>query len=561
MKKRFPLFWLLGKIRRRIPALIGMTIFNMAHALLGVFFALGCKKVIDSAISAEKINFFFNCLLQGAIILGILVCIVVYRHLKDRLVADLDRDWKRTMLHGLLHGDYTSVSAYHSGELLHRMNHDVRIVNEGLVILLPGVMAMVTQLFSAVVVLAALQPVFTGALLCGAVLVVLFAGLLRHRLKIAHREVSETTGRVSAFLQETLEKLLMVQALDVAREMEQRTDVLLEERYKAQIRRKNISLVTGFSINLLSYAASFAALVWCAAGLIGGTVTFGGLTAVMQLVSQLQRPVMNLSGIIPQYAAISAAAERLMELDAVCGEESPTCTDVRERYDELAAICAESLDFCYDREHVLQNVSFRLPKGGFTVVTGPSGIGKSTLLKLMLGVFQPDRGCLSLECSGESIPVTRSTRGLFAYVPQGNLLLSGTLRENLTITRPQASEEELRQAVYVGCLDDVIDQLPNGLDTMLGESGHGLSEGQAQRLAIARAVLSGAPILLLDESTSALDAETEHLVLERISALPDRTCIAVTHRPAALEQADWQLELSADAVRLLPLKSEWGGKQ
>ncbi len=210
----------------------------------------------------------------------------------------------------------------------------------------------------------------------------------------------------------------------------------------------------------------------------------------------------------------------------------------------MTAICAENLSFAYDRDAVVHHASFALPKGSFTVITGPSGIGKSTLLKLLLGIFKPDCGSLYAQTGQTRVPIDRSTRSLFAYVPQGNLLLSGTLRENLTITRPNATESEIMQAVHVSAMEEYLEQLPDGLDTVLGESGAGLSEGQAQRLAIARAVLGGAPILLLDEITSALDVETERTVLTRIRQLPDRTCIAVTHRPAALELADWQLRVS-----------------
>lgn len=206
-------------------------------------------------------------------------------------------------------------------------------------------------------------------------------------------------------------------------------------------------------------------------------------------------------------------------------------------------IRAEKLSFSYDRDVILDNTEFSLPKGAFAVVTGPSGIGKSTLLKLMLGVFKPTNGRLSILGGDTKLPLDRSTRRLFAYVPQGNLLLSGTLRENLTIVKPDATAEEIRQAVHVSAMEDFISQLPQGLDTIIGESGAGLSEGQAQRLAIARAVLGDAPILLLDECTSALDSETEQKVLTRIRQLEDRTCIVVTHRPAAIALCDWQLNL------------------
>ena len=188
------------------------------------------------------------------------------------------------------------------------------------------------------------------------------------------------------------------------------------------------------------------------------------------------------------------------------------------------------------------------------VITGASGIGKSTLLKLMLGVFVPEEGQLYALCQGERTPLSRGTRGLFAYVPQGLFLFSGTLRENLLISNPKATEEELERAVYVSAMDGYLSQLPEGLETVLGENGAGLSEGQAQRLAIARAVLSGAPILLLDEITSALDGETEELVLERIARMEDRTCVVVTHRPAALRLADWQLEVSDKTVRGIRLQ-------
>jgi len=289
--------------------------------------------------------------------------------------------------------------------------------------------------------------------------------------------------------------------------------------------------------------------VWCAFRLLHGQMSFGSLTAVTQLVGQLQAPFVNLSGIIPQYIAMTAAAERLMELEAVCGEAEHAETDAAALYREMTALGAENLTFSYDRDVVLRGGSFTLPKGSFAVITGPSGVGKSTLLKLMLGVFRPEQGSLFVEGQGGRAALDRSTRGLFAYVPQGNLLLSGTLKENLTITKPDASDGELEQAVYTAAMEDYVAALPDGLDTVLGENAAGLSEGQAQRLAIARAVLSGAPVLLLDEITSALDEETERTVLTRIRELPGRTCIAVTHRPAALELADVELKISESGIQ------------
>ncbi len=538
--KQAPLFWLIRKMKKRIPGLLTMTAANVGNALFGVWFALGTRQVINTAVSGDQSAFLRACGIQAGIICGILLTLFLYRYLHARLEAELDRDWKQNLLHTLLHGDYPKVSAYHSGELINRLNNDVRTVDEGVLTILPGLSSMIARITGAAAALLTLEPVFAGALLAAGAVLVIFTALARRRLKKLHKKVSEAEGKVSGLLQETLEKLLLVQAMDLSDEMERRADQALGKRYDLQSKRRRLSLVANTGVSIVYYLAGFAALVWCAVRLLGGSMTFGDLTAVTQLVSQLQAPFVDLSGVIPRYTAMIAAAERLMELDAL-HEELPA--DCSVEYDRLDAICAEKVTFAYDREEVLTELTFRLKKGSFAAVTAPSGRGKSTLLKLLLGIFPTNNGQLYLESRDGRIAIGRETRKLFAYVPQGNLLFSGTIRENLLVTNPNASEDALQRAIFVSCMDDYLGQLPQGLDTVLSENGGGLSEGQAQRLAIARAVLGGAPILLLDEATSALDEETEKRVLERIRGLKDRTCIAVTHRPAALEIADIQLEL------------------
>lgn len=543
MKKR-TLTWIFSQVRQRIPAILLMTGAQVTNALLAVYFALGTRGVIDSATSGDMQLFWQACIKQAAIIAGILLSTTLLRHLRDRLHADLERDWKRRLLHGLLHGDYAAVSSYHSGELLNRLNNDVNRVNDGVLSIVPNAAAMVTRLIAAVVVLGLLDGrVMLVVVALGAVVLVATA-MMRRRLKQLNKQVSALDGKVSGFLQESMEKLLMVQTMDVGDEVERRADVLLTDRYEIQRKRKNVSLVTNTGISLMAHGVSFLALCWCAWQMLHGRMSFGSLTAVTQLVGQLQAPFVNLSGVMPQYIAMLASAERLMELEEIQGEPAPVEEEPAHLYERMDAICADRLTFAYDRDRVLEDAAFALPKGSFAVITGPSGIGKSTLLKLLLGVYKPESGGLHLACGEEKVELDRSTRRLFAYVPQGNLLLSGTLRENMTIVRPEATEAEIRQAIYVSDMEDVLAQLPQGLDTVIGESGAGLSEGQAQRLAIARAVLGGAQVLLLDECTSALDAQTEQRVLERIRALPGRTCIAVTHRPAAVALCDWQLRVN-----------------
>lgn len=546
--KRMPFVWIIKQIRSRVPMILMLVAVQVGHALFSVFFALGSRGVIDGAVAGSFEVFIGACLRQAGIIAAILLCLTAMRHLREKLRADLELDWKKRLLHGLLHGEYARVREYHSAELLNRLNNDVTRVNDGILTIVPSAAAMVTRLVAAVVVLGVLDARFTGVLALLGCIVIASTGLMRRRLKELNKKVNEQDGRVSGFLQEIMEKLLMVQTMDVSQEVEHRTDVLLNQRYEIQRKRKNTSVLTNTAVSIMSYGAGFLALVWCAYRMLLGQMSFGSLTAVIQLVNQLQTPFVNLSGVLPQYVAMIASAERLMELESIQGEPASVVADPRDLYEKLTGLTAEKLSFSYESDVILCNADFTLPKGAFAVITGPSGIGKSTLLKLLLGVYQPDHGAMYVKQGDECILLDRSTRQLFAYVPQGNLLLSGTLRDNLTIVKPGATEAEINRAVYVSAMDEFLPNLPHGLDTVLGESGAGLSEGQAQRLAIARAVLSGAPILLLDECTSALDEATEQTVLRRLKALPDHTCIAVTHRPAATALCDWRLEVSEGRI-------------
>lgn len=540
--------WVIKKIQRRVPVVLCLTLVNIISALFGVMFALGTKGVIDAAIAQDTSDFARACVIQAIIILVLLICYVLIRHLRERIHANLDRDWKKSLLHVILQSDYRSAAAYHSGELINRLNNDVRILNDGIVDLLPSLCSMATKLVVSFAVLTSLTPLFALLLLAAGALVVLFTAAFRQKLKKLHKQVSEADGKVSSILQETLEKLLIVQAMDISHEMERRVGMQLENRFEMHRRRKNISLFANTSVYVMFYSSGFAALVWCAAGILNGTITFGTMTAITQLVGQLQSPIVGLSGLLPQYVAMLAAAERLQDLDslpgtATCRQESP-----EELYSKVRRITAKNLSFTYDRDTILDDVSFSLEKGRFYAVTGPSGTGKSTLLKLILGVYTPDAGTLFLETDNETVLLDRSTRRLFAYVPQGNLLFSGTIKENLLVIKPDATDDEIAQAVHASVMDQFLTQLPQGLNTPLGEGGAGLSEGQAQRLAIARAVLGGAPILLLDECTSALDAETEALLLQRLGHLENKTCIAVTHRPAAELICDGKIHMDSGKI-------------
>ena len=266
-------------------------------------------------------------------------------------------------------------------------------------------------------------------------------------------------------------------------------------------------------------------------------MTYGTVTAIIQLVNQVQSPFVSLSGIMPKYYTTIASAERIMELDDLPNEKEINKKEINvlDTYKNLNSVEFENISFKYDRDIILDNTSLSIKKGDFVAIMGISGIGKSTLLKLLLGVFNLNFGKIYLDTNNGKIPIDKNTRKLFSYVPQGNMLISGTIKDNITFINPDASDAEIEEAIRISCAKQFIDELPLGLETVIGEKGLGLSEGQVQRLAIARSLLANSPILLLDEATSALDEKTEKEFLTNLKALDNVTCIIVSHKKAALD--------------------------
>ena len=315
MKNGVCFHFLWQKLRRRVPALLLMTAAHVSSAVLGVLSALGTKQVINSAVQGDEPLFFRACLVQGGIVLGILICLTIYRYLHEKLMVTLDRDWKLELFHGLLHGDYAAVSAYHSGELINRLNNDVRTVNDGILTVLPGFASLCARLVAILAVLFALEPRFTLLLAFLGLFVVAVTGIIRKHLRLLHKQVSTAEGQVSGFFQEALEKLMLVQAMSVEQEVERRADEKLESRFVLQAKRRAYALTANSFVSILGYGSAFVTLIWCAWRIVQGTMTFGDLTAMTQLVSQLQSPFVNLSGFLPKYIAMMASCERLMELD------------------------------------------------------------------------------------------------------------------------------------------------------------------------------------------------------------------------------------------------------
>lgn len=505
-----------------------------------VLFALASRWVIDIATKEVQGNLW---LAGGALIgllLGELLLSVLYNYYKVWVTGKVEIRIKDTVFAALFEKKWADVSAFHSGELLHRMTADTDVVVTGVVSMVPQVVAMATRLIACLVVLLTMDWRFTLVLLALGGLMLICSRFYGKKMKAIHKECQEKDGKAKSFTQESLANWMLIQSFDGAETVRGRLGGLLGSHFKAKLKRIRWSNMAHAAMYLLFSGSYYVALLWGAVRLAAGSLSYGMLTAFLQIVSQIRQPFVNASGILPQYYNMLASAERIQELEQLADEprQGERC-DAAAVYERLVSLDAVDVHFGYEEGHpVLTGADFSLKKGEFVALVGYSGIGKSTLQKLMLGFYTAQQGGVCATLTDGELTLGRETRPLFAYVPQTSLLLSGTIRENIAFCCGEVSDDAIWAAAEVADVADAIRRLPNGLNTMLGERGSGLSEGQLQRLAIARAVLCGAPVLLLDEATSALDEATEERVLQRLRALPNRTCLCITHRPAALEICD-----------------------
>ena len=521
-------------------AILLLSVINGLIAGGMVLFALASRWVIDIATGTEQGDLW----LAGGVLVGLLVgellLNVLYNHYKVWITCKVEIRIKDEVFASLFKKRWSDVSAFHSGELLHRMTADTDVVVTGVVTLVPQVVAMATRLIACLVVLLSMDWRFTLVLLALGGLMLICSRYYGKKMKQLHKECQETAGKAKSFTQESLANWMLIQSFDGADTVRGRLDGLLDRNFRVRLKRIRWNNMAHAAMYLLFSGSYYAALLWGAVRLAAGTLSYGMLTAFLQIVGQIRQPFVNASGLLPQYYNMLASAERIEELELLADEPcvGEVC-DASDVYGRLVSLDARDVHFAYEEEHpILEGVDFSLKKGEFVALAGFSGIGKSTLMKLMLGFYTAQRGELCAQLEEGTIALGRETRPLFAYVPQLSLLLSGTIRENIAFCCGDVSDDAVWAAAEVAEVADAIRQQPNGLDTVLGERGSGLSEGQLQRLAIARAVLSGAPVLLLDEATSALDEATEERVLANLRALSDRTCLCISHRPAALRICD-----------------------
>ncbi len=533
MKDMSVIKWIYKNCGKRNIEGVALIVLNAVVAVCATAFAMTSKTVMDSAENGNREELVKNVIVLLCVLAIQLISNVVSSFVQAISQGKAEISLKSKVFSKLIYGEYAETVEKHSGDLMSRLTSDVLLVSEQYVHILPSTVSNLLRLSTAVIALLALDKKFFIIILVCSVLVPLVIGISRKYIKDLHRLVREKDSVVRSFMQEMLENLFAVKVFGIEDKI---VNISLKQQksfYRQKVKKKSFSILAGIGFSLTFAVGFLIAVAYGSYGVLNGTMSFGSVIAIIQLVNQLRTPAVSISSVVPTFYSMIASAQRLMEISSSSGEniEYPEMN-----YDEFVKIRVENATFGYKEEKVINNASFTIKKGEFVGVKGPSGAGKSTIFKLITGIYPLDNGSAVIETVNGDMDC-KYTKRLFSFVPQDNMLFSGTVRENITILNPEATEEEIKKALENSAAEFAYD-LDGGLDFELGESGEGVSQGQAQRLAIARALLGKGKVLLMDEATSALDSATERRVMNNLKNNSEITVVFITHHEKILDDCD-----------------------
>ncbi len=520
------------------------AILNASLGLMGVVVSLAAVWALQNAIDiASHVK-------QGSIYgaVGIMAGLVLCNFainissvwIKNILGIKARNRMQQAMLDRLLKSEWHSKEKRHSGDVINRLETDVNHVINFLTETLPSSVSTLALFIGSFGYLFLLDRMLSLVIVGMVPIVVLLSRVYMKKMRYLSKEVRTSDSKVQSVLTETVQNRMLIKIMESDDAMVDKLEDTQSELRQKVVKRTWFSVIANFILNFGFSLGYLIAFLWSAIRLSNHTLTFGGMTAFLQLVNRVQYPARNLTRLVPQFVYVFTAAERLMEL-----EENPLEEQGKPIY--VKAPCGIRLtDVCYAYEdsggNVIDNLSFDFKPGSCTAILGETGAGKTTLVRMILALMKPQQGKVEIYNDHIHKMLTPRMRCNFVYVPQGNTLLSGTISDNLRLGKLDATDEEMKEALHMSCADFVLD-LPEGLETICSESGGGLSEGQAQRIAIARALLRDRSIMLFDEATSALDPDTERQLLQNILEKHDKTVIFITHRPAVVDYCDQTLKV------------------
>ena len=537
-KEIFRWLWIAWRGNRRqavLNALIGILSVGVSLATVWAV-----QHAIDVASHAREGSIYVAVGIMGALIICDFALNIASVWVRNLLGIKAQNRMQQRMLDRILRSEWHGKERHHSGDVLNRLEFDVVNVVNFLTETIPNSVSTVAMFLGAFFYLMSMDWRLAILIVVMIPLFVLISKVYVRQMRRLTREVRNSDSKVQSVLQETIQHRMLIKTLESDEMIVGKLEGTQCELRRKVVRKTKFSVFSNLVLNFGFAFGYLVAFTWAALRMSAYSLTFGGMTAFLQLVNKIQSPARQLTKLVPAFVSVFTAAERLMEL-----EENP----LEEQGDsiELAGPCGirlNHIDYRYDdnEREILRNLDFDFYPGSCTAILGETGAGKTTLVRMLLALLKPNKGSVEIYNGKESKELTPLMRTNFVYVPQGNTLLSGTIRENLLLGKVDATEEEMNAALEKSCADFVF-HLPLGLDTLCSEQGGGLSEGQAQRIAIARSLLRDRSVMIFDEATSALDPQTERLLLKNILSNHDKTVIFITHRPAVVDYCDQTLTI------------------
>lgn len=543
--------WLIRYTKPYIPALGLLMLFSVGASLVGVYMSVIGKNIIDTATSGDKITGLI--ILYVAIILAVQIgnagssLMTVYVNEKFSFGV------RKQVYEKIINSCWDKISKYHTGDLMTRLTSDTGTIADGIATVIPQIITLLIELVVTFFTLFYYEPFLAIFALCLAPIAGLMSTWLGKKMKRLQVKVQESESEYRSFITESLSNILVLKAFCGEDYAADRLTELRDQRFYWVFKKAKLSLGASTSMGLAFQCGYLVAFSWGAIGLSLKTITYGTMSVFLTLINRIQAPIIQLANMLPKIVSILASAGRVMELQNLPVEnrieEHITAEDV--------GVEVSGLSFSYGKERILDEAELKIVPGEFVAIVGESGIGKTTLVRLMMSFLQSPEGIIRFyNNKGETEIANGGSREFISYVPQGNTLFSGTIAHNVRMGKKDATDEEVIEALKAACAYDFIREMPQGINTVIGERGHGLSEGQAQRISIARAIIHGAPFMVLDEATSALDEKTELAVLESIRKLiPTPTCLLITHRRSVLDYCDREIRIDDKKTYIRELHS------
>lgn len=533
--------WLMRYSKPFLGRMVFLLIIDILLSLSSVVLALVSKHIIDTSVQGANVMFYIGAYVVVVLLSELLT--VVSSLMSVMINERFSFGIRKQLYEKIIHSHWMDVKKYHTGDLMTRLTSDAGNIADGIIYTIPSIIQLMVELLVTFCTLFYFEPLLAVLALLIAPIAALVSVLVGRRLKKLQVKVQQTEAAYRSYLQESLANLLVVKSFANEEYAVDRLVDLREDRFKWVLKKNRLGVVSSTIMGLAFQLGYIAAYTVGSIQLSRNEISYGTMSVFITLVNRVQAPIMGLAQNLPKIVSILASAGRIIELENLEEEER-----VEENIDTTqVGVEIQDVTFGYvPMEHVLEEANLTIRPGEFVAIVGESGIGKTTLIRLIMSFMSNYDGAITFtNAKGEKETANALTRQFISYVPQGNTLFSGTIRENIHMGALGATEEEMIEALKMASAYDFVMELPNGIDTVIGERGHGISEGQAQRIAIARALVRKAPFLVLDEATSSLDEKTELAVLQGIQNLTPRpTCLLITHRRSVLSYCDREIRLS-----------------